>query len=69
MDLVIQKVEFSSLLLMSLSPRYPTRIAHGSYENYELRFIPDVEGKIEGLCTFVTNMGTLRYPVSFGVLS
>lgn len=63
MELRIEKVEFSSDLLMSLSPRYPTRIASGSYGNYELRFIPDIVGEISSVCTFYTNMGMLEYPV------
>lgn len=63
MDLRIEKVEFSSELLMSLSPDYPLVIASDSYENFELRFIPDVIGEIKGKCTFFTNMGILEYAV------
>lgn len=63
MDLRIEKVEFSSELLMSLSPHYPLVIASDSYENFELRFIPDVIGEIKANCTFFTNMGVLEYPV------
>lgn len=63
MDLRIEKVEFSNNLLMSLSPRYPAQIAHGSYGNFELRLIPDIVGNIDAVCYIFTNMGMFEYPV------